>query len=63
MLSKGFLVAQAGKNLLAMWETWIQSLKQDLLETEMCAHPSILSWSKGTWQATVHGVPKSDATE
>ena len=33
------------KNLLAMQETWVQSLGQeDLLAKEMATHSSILAW-------------------
>ena len=33
------------KNLLAMWETWVQSLSQkDHLDKEMATHSSILAW-------------------
>ena len=39
------LVAQMGKNLPAMWETWVLSLGQeDPLEKEMATHSSILAW-------------------
>ena len=39
------LVAQMVKNLLAMQETWVQSLgRKDLLEKEMATHSSILAW-------------------
>ena len=39
------LVAQVVKNLLAMWETWVQSLGwEDLLEEGMATHSSILAW-------------------
>ena len=38
-------VAQMIKNLLAMWETWVQSLHwEDPLEEGMAAHSSILAW-------------------
>ena len=38
------LVAQMVKNLLAMQETWVQSLGQeDPLEKEMTSHSSILA--------------------
>jgi len=38
-------VAQTVKNLLAMKETWVQSLGQeDLLEKGMATHSSILAW-------------------
>ena len=52
------------KNLLAMQETWVQSLGQeDPLEKGMATHSSILAWripmDRGAWQATVHGVTKS----
>ena len=39
------LVAQTVKNLPAMWETWVQSLRQeDPLEKEMATQSSILAW-------------------
>ena len=39
------LVAQRLKPLLAMWETWVQSLGQeDPLEKKMATHSSILAW-------------------
>ena len=39
------LVAQMGKNLPAMWETWVRSLDwEDLLEKGIATHPSILPW-------------------
>ena len=38
-------VAQRLKHLLAMWETWVQSLgREDPLEKEMTTHSSILTW-------------------
>ena len=38
-------MAQTVKNLLAMKETWVQSLGQeDLLEKGMATHSSILAW-------------------
>ena len=38
------LVAQLVKNLLAMWETWVQSLGwEDPLEEGMATHSSILA--------------------
>ena len=40
-----FLVAQKVKNLLAMQETWIQSLGwEDLLEEGMATYSSVLAW-------------------
>ena len=43
--SGALLVAQMAKNLLAMQETWVQSLGQeDSLEKGMAIHSSILSW-------------------
>ena len=43
--SWAFLVAQLIKNLLVLWETWIQSLSwDDALEKEKAPHPSILAW-------------------
>ena len=39
------LVAQAGKNLPEMLETWVRSLGQeDPLKEEMATHSSILAW-------------------
>ena len=44
-LSSASLVAQIVKNLLAIQETWIQSLGQeDPLEKEMATRSSILAW-------------------
>ena len=40
------LMAQMVKNLLAMWEIWVQSLGQeDPLEKEMATHSSIFAWT------------------
>ena len=39
------LVAQMVKNLLAMQETWVQSLgREDPLEKGVAIHSSILAW-------------------
>ena len=62
------LVAQTVKNLPAMQESWVQSLSWEYpLEEGMATHSSILSWripmDRGTWQAIVYGVAKSDMTE
>ena len=44
------------KNLLAMQETWVQSLGQeDLLEKEMATHSSILAWKKSHGQKSLVG--------
>ena len=61
-------MAQTVKNLLAMQETWVQSLGwEDPPEEGMATHPSILAWripmERGAWWATVHGLAKSDTTE
>ena len=58
------LLAQLVKNLPAMQETPVQFLGQDnRLEKEMATHSSILAWripmDRRAWQATVHGVAKS----
>ena len=55
------------KNLLAMLETWVQSLGwDDPLEEGMATH-SILAWrilvDRGAWQATVHWVAELYRTE
>ena len=63
------LVAQmVKKNLPPMQETWVQSLGwEDPLKEGMATYLSILAWSilihRGTWQATVYGVAKSQMTE
>ena len=50
------------KNLLAMQETWVQSLGWEHLEKGMATHSSILAWkipwTEGTWRATVRGVTR-----
>ena len=56
--------AQMVKNLLAMQETWVQSLCQkDPLEKEMATHASILAWeipwTEELGRATAHGVRNS----
>ena len=39
------LVVQLVKNLIAMWETWVQSLGwEDPLEKGEATHSSILAW-------------------
>ena len=58
------LVAQMVKNLPAIQETWIRFLDwEDPLEKGMATHSSILAWRipwrKEPWEATVHGVAKS----
>ena len=58
------LVAQMVRSLPAMWETWVPSLAwEDPLEEGMATHSSVLAWrtpmDRGGWQATVHGVAKS----
>ena len=57
-------MAQMVKNLPAMWETWVPSLGwENPLEEEMATYSIILAWripmDRGAWQATVHGVTKS----
>ena len=56
-------MAQTIKNLPAMQETQVRSLGwEDPLERGMATHSSILTWRiprTGAWQATVHGIAKS----
>ena len=57
------LVAQMVKNLIAMQETWVQSLGwEDPLEEGTATHSSILAWripmDREAWRATVQGVAK-----
>ena len=52
------------KNLPAIQETWVRFLGwEDPLEEGMATHSNILTWrilmDRGVWQATVHGVTKS----
>ena len=52
------------KNPSAMQETWVQSLGwEDPLQESMATHFNTLAWKismdRGAWQATVHGVVKS----
>ena len=50
-------MAQLGKSLPAMWETWVQSLGwEDPLEKRKATHSNILAW-RSPW--TVHGATKS----
>ena len=63
-MKSAYIVAQAVKNLPAMWETWVQSLGQeDPLEKGMATHYSTLAWripmDRGAWQAIVHGITQS----
>ena len=56
------LVAQTLKNLLVVWKTQVKSLcQEDPLEKGMAIQYSCLekSTDRGAWQATVHGVAKS----
>ena len=57
-------MSQTVKYLPAVGETWVQSLGwEDPLEEGMTIHSSILAWriprERRAWQATVHGVTKS----
>ena len=58
------LVAQTGKKLPAIRETWVQSLGQeDPLQEEIATDSSILAWriptDRAAWWTTIHRVPKS----
>ena len=58
------LIAQLGKNLSPMQETWVRFLGwEDPLEEGMATHSSILAWripiDRGAWWAAVHGVAES----
>ena len=49
-------MAQKVKRLLAMWETWVQSLgREDPLEKEMATHSSTLAW-KIPWTEELGGL-------
>ena len=51
--------------IIVVWE--IDRDREDPLEEETAAHSSTLVWEnpmdRGAWQATVHGITKSDTTE
>ena len=52
------LVTQLGKNLPAMWETWVRSLGwEDPLQESMATHSSVLArkipMDRGAWRAIV----------
>ena len=64
------IVAQIVKNLPAMWETRVQSLRwEDPLEKETATHSSILAWrilmDREAWHAiySPRGRKESDTTE
>ena len=59
-------VAQMEKNLPAVQETWVQSLGRKDSPGEGHGNPVQYSclenpMDRGTWQATVHGIAKSQA--
>ena len=62
-------MAQAVKNLPAMWETWVRDLGQeDPLEEGMATHSSILAWRNPHGQRSLKGYSswghkESDTTE
>ena len=58
------MVAQTGKNLPEMWETWVLSLGwKDPMEKGKVTYSSILAWripmDRGAWWVTVLWVTKS----
>ena len=54
------MMAHSVNNLLAMWETQVQSLGQeDPREKGLSSHSSILAWRVPWTEATVYGVAKS----
>ena len=62
MYNRASLVAQLGKNLPVMRETWVQSLGcKDPLEKGKATYSSILAWR--ILDCTVRGVAESDMTE
>ena len=59
-------MARMVKNPPAMEDTWVRFLDwEDPLEEGMETHSSVLAWrilmDRGAWEATVFGVPKSQA--
>ena len=66
MPSKGFPWWLSGKESACRAGDSGLKGRKDPLEKEMATHSSILSWEifrmdRGAWQATVHGVAKSQA--
>ena len=64
LYKKGFLVTQMVKSLPATQETWVQFLGWEDSLGEGDSYPLQYSglensMDRGTWQATVHGVTKS----
>ena len=64
LFSRASLVDQTVKNPLAMQETWLQSLGLGRSSGEGNGYPLQYfslenSMDRGAWQATVHGVTKS----
>ena len=58
-----FLVAQLVKNLPAMWDTWVQSLRwEDALEKGIATHSSVLAW-RIPWTIWVMGHKESNTAE
>ena len=54
-------MAQTVKKLLAMQETWVQSLGQeDLLEKEMATYSSIPAW-RIPWTEKLGGLPSMES--
>ena len=57
------LVTQMVKNSPAMQETWVHTWLGKSLGGGYATHSRILAWriplNRGAWQATVHGVTKS----
>ena len=58
------MLAQMVKNPPTVREIWVQSLGwEGSLEEDIATHSSILAWripmDRGAWQATAHGVKKS----
>ena len=56
------------KRLPAVWETWVQFLgREDPLEEGMATHSGFLVWripmDREAWQATVHGITKSQTRQ
>ena len=55
------LVVQSIKNLLAVWETWVQSLGwEHSLEKEMATHSSVLAW-RTSWTEEPGGLQSMES--
>ena len=63
MLVGASLVTQLGKNLPAIWETWVRSLGSEESPGEGNVYPLQYSGLENPMDCIAHGVAESDMTE